>query len=35
GITGDGFKTLHEGQQVQFETKEGPKGLQAVEVSAL
>jgi len=33
GISGDGFKTLHEGQQVQFETKEGPKGLQAVDVS--
>jgi CspA family cold shock protein len=35
GINADGFKTLHEGQQVQFETKEGPKGLQAVEVTAL
>jgi cold shock protein len=33
GITGDGFKTLQEGQKVQFETKEGPKGLQAVDVS--
>jgi len=35
GISGDGFKTLQEGQQVQFETKEGPKGLQAVDVTAL
>jgi len=35
GIAGDGFKTLAEGQRVQFESKEGPKGLQAVEVSAL
>jgi cold shock protein len=33
GISGDGFKTLAEGQRVQFETKEGPKGLQAVDVS--
>ncbi|MDQ2069736.1 cold-shock protein [Natronospira bacteriovora] len=33
GIAGDGFKTLAEGQRVQFETKEGPKGLQAVEVT--
>ncbi|MCP1728224.1 CspA family cold shock protein [Natronospira proteinivora] len=35
GISGDGFKTLAEGQRVQFESKEGPKGLQAVDVSAL
>jgi CspA family cold shock protein len=35
GIAGGGFKTLAEGQQVQFETKEGPKGLQAVEVVGL
>ncbi|MDQ2069734.1 cold-shock protein [Natronospira bacteriovora] len=35
GIAGDGFKTLAEGQRVQFESKEGPKGLQAVEVSAI
>jgi len=34
GISGDGFKTLTEGQRVQFEAKEGPKGLQAVDVSA-
>ncbi|WP_406672890.1 cold-shock protein [Natronospira sp.] len=35
GIAGNGFKTLAEGQQVEFETKEGPKGLQAVEVVGL
>lgn len=28
-IEGGGFRTLKEGQQVQFEVKEGPKGLQA------
>ncbi|ALG68961.1 cold-shock protein [Beggiatoa leptomitoformis] len=27
-IQKDGFKTLREGQDVQFETKAGPKGLQ-------
>ena len=32
GITGDGFKTLNEGDEVQFEITEGPKGLQAVNV---
>ncbi|MWA35494.1 cold-shock protein [Burkholderia pseudomallei] len=28
-IRGDGFKTLVEGQKVSYETKRGPKGLQA------
>ncbi|ABK12497.1 cold-shock DNA-binding protein family [Burkholderia cenocepacia HI2424] len=28
-IRGDGFKTLAEGQKVSYETKNGPKGLQA------
>jgi CspA family cold shock protein len=28
-IEGEGFKTLKEGQQVEFEFKEGPKGAQA------
>jgi len=28
-IKADGFRTLVEGQKVEFETKEGPKGLQA------
>jgi CspA family cold shock protein len=31
-ISGDGFKTLAEGQTVSFETTEGPKGLSAVNV---
>ena len=35
-IEGDGFRTLHEGQVVQFETGEGRKGPEArnVRVSA-
>jgi len=32
-IVGDGFKTLKEGQSVNFEVKEGPKGLQASNVT--
>jgi len=28
-IDGDGFRTLIEGQTVEFELREGPKGLQA------
>ena len=28
-ITMDGYKTLKEGQKVQFELEEGPKGLHA------
>lgn len=32
-IQGDGFKTLEEGQQVQFEVVEGPRGFQAANVS--
>src|SRR5579875_134393 len=28
-IRADGFKTLAEGQKVSFETKRGPKGMQA------
>lgn len=31
-IDGDGFKTLIEGQEVEFEVKDGPKGLQAANV---
>lgn len=31
-ITGDGFKTLEEGQEVEFEKVEGPKGFQAANV---
>ncbi len=32
-IAGDGFRTLEEGQTVQFELKEGPKGLFAENVT--
>lgn len=32
-ISGDGFKTLSEGQVVNFEQKAGPKGPQATVVS--
>ena len=32
-IAGDGFRTLEEGQSVQFELKEGGKGLFAENVS--
>ncbi len=31
-IMGDGFKTLKEGQEVEFETNSGPKGPQAANV---
>jgi cold shock protein len=31
-ITGDGFKTLAEGDRVDFEVTRGPKGLQAANV---
>lgn len=34
-ITGDGYKTLDEGQQVEFKLTEGPKGLQAEDVSKI
>jgi CspA family cold shock protein len=32
-IEGEGYKSLEEGEQVQFEVEEGPKGLQAVKVT--
>lgn len=32
-IGGTGFKTLAEGQHVTFDVKQGPKGLQAVDVT--
>ena len=31
-IQGDGFKTLNEGELVEFEITQGPKGLQASNV---
>jgi len=31
-IQGEGYKTLEEGQEVEFEIKQGPKGEQAVNV---
>lgn len=31
-IQADGFRTLQEGQQVEFETENGPKGPQAAKV---
>jgi CspA family cold shock protein len=34
-IQGDGFRSLAEGQQVQFEITEGPKGLQATNVQKM
>ncbi len=30
----DGYKSLNEGQTVEFEVREGPKGLQADKVTA-
>ena len=32
GIAGTGFKTLAEGARVEFETRQGDKGVQAVDV---
>jgi len=32
-ITMDGYKTLKEGQKVQFELEEGPKGLHAANLT--
>lgn len=34
-ILSEGFKTLKEGQKVQFEVEQGPKGLQATKVTPL
>jgi CspA family cold shock protein len=34
-IQGDGYKTLDEGQQVEFEITQGPKGPQASNVVKL
>jgi len=32
-IAGDGYKTLNEGDTVEFDVEKGPKGLQAANVS--
>ena len=34
-IQGEGFRTLNEGQQVEFSVQQGPKGLQAADVVVL
>lgn len=34
-IQSDGFKTLEEGQSVEFDIEDGPKGLQAANVNRL
>lgn len=34
-IEGDGFRSLSEGQKVQFEVTKGPKGLQATKVQKI
>lgn len=34
-IEGSGYRNLDEGQQVEFEIEQGPKGLQAASVRAV
>lgn len=34
-ITGDGFRNLEEGQRVEFNIVQGPKGLQAASLTIL
>jgi len=34
-IKGDGYKTLNDGDTVEFEVEQGPKGLQASNVSVV
>jgi cold shock protein len=34
-INGDGYKTLTEGQEVEFDVTQGPKGEQATNVTKL
>jgi CspA family cold shock protein len=34
-IEAEGFRSLQEGQRVEFEVKKGPKGLQAANVRAI
>lgn len=35
GIEGEGFKSLTEGAEIQFEIEKGEKGLRAVRVSVI
>ncbi len=34
-IQGSGFKTLKEGQKVEFKAQRGPKGMQATQIRSL
>ncbi len=34
-IVGEGYKTLNEGDKVEFEVEQGPKGLQASKVQKI
>lgn len=34
-VSGDGFKSLAEGQRVEFSIEQGPKGMAAVDVRKL
>ena len=34
-IAGEGYKTLEDGDKVQFDVEQGPKGLQAANVSKI
>jgi cold shock protein len=34
-ISGEGFKSLSEGQKVSYDVQQGPKGLQAANVKAI
>ena len=34
-IVGEGYKTLNEGDKVEFNVEQGPKGLQAAQVTKI